>query len=273
VNEDASKIAYGVSQQLPSGGEFDELAAELRINGYTVLPSGFDAGFIESLKPALERVYAEQVAEIGGEENLRRINDADMARGIVAYDPAFMAVATAPALLRFAKRILGAEILLQIQNGILNRHDRENHQKKWHRDLVYQHFTSSAPLAINALFCVDDFTAENGATFVLPGTQHVEEFPTPAFCRKFEQQVIAPAGSYLILDAMLFHRAGLNRSDSIRRGINHVITLPFFAQHIDVPRMMRQRGLQTPSDPSIAKYLGYRWSPADSPLDWRQRKA
>ena len=39
-----------------------------------------------------------------------------------------------------------------------------HHQSAFHRDLPYQHFTSSRPIAINALFCADEFTNENGAT-------------------------------------------------------------------------------------------------------------
>ena len=45
---------------------------------------------------------------------------------------------------------------------------------------------------------------ENGATFVLPGTHHVTAFPPDRFVQKFETQIEAPSGSYIVLDAMLF---------------------------------------------------------------------
>lgn len=38
------------------------------------------------------------------------------------------------------------------------------------RPVLYQHYVSSSPLAVKALFCVDDFTHENGSTFVLPAS-------------------------------------------------------------------------------------------------------
>ncbi|MDR6383862.1 phytanoyl-CoA dioxygenase family protein [Paraburkholderia caribensis] len=263
---------YGVVDRLGSSDATDEAIAELRVNGYTVLDSGLSPDFVESLREGLERAYARQIEEIGNEEMLRAMNDADIARCMLAYETDFLTVATTAPLLEFAKRALGPEFVLLMQNGILNRPDRENYQARWHRDLNYQHWTSSKTLAINALLCIDPFTIQNGATYVLPGTHHVAQFPTDAFASKFETQIEAPAGSYLILDAMLYHRAGINQSKNVRRAVNHVIGLPFMAQQIDLPAAMASKGIAPPKDPAIAKYLGYRWSPASDVAAWRSRR-
>ncbi|MDN0082657.1 phytanoyl-CoA dioxygenase family protein [Crenobacter sp. SG2305] len=244
----------------------------MRINGYTVLDSGFSTAFIDNLRAGLDHAYAKQVNEMGDEAILRAMNDADIARCVLAYEPDFLQVATNASLMEFAKRALGPEFVLMMQNGIINRPDRENYQARRHRDLNYQHWTSSKTLAFNALLCVDDFTCQNGATFVLPGTQHIAEFPSDAFARKFEQQIEAPAGSYLILDAMLYHRAGINETNGLRRAVNHVIGLPFMAQQIDIPSALAHRGTLPPADPAIRKYLGHRWSPARDVADWRGRR-
>jgi ectoine hydroxylase-related dioxygenase (phytanoyl-CoA dioxygenase family) len=264
---------YGVTERLSDGDPTDEAAAELRVNGYTVIPSALPDEFIRSLGVALDRTYARQVEEIGGEGVLHAMHDADIARCMLAYAPEFLQVATAPPLMKLAARALGKEFVLLMQNGIINRPERENYQAKWHRDLNYQHWTSSKSLAINALLCIDDFTFDNGATFVLPGTHQVSEFPSAAFARKFERQVQAPAGSFLILDAMLFHRAGVNRSNRPRRAVNHVIGRPFMAQQIDLPSALAGAGVEPPGDAAVRKYLGYRWSPARDVADWRRRRA
>ncbi|SAL84166.1 Phytanoyl-CoA dioxygenase (PhyH) [Caballeronia terrestris] len=257
---------------MPQFDDIDEAAGELRINGYTILNSGFSSSFLDSLKNGLDNVYAEQIKELGCESALLSINDADIARCMFAYDSNYLNVATTEPLMELARRFIGSQLVLMMQNGILNRPDRENYQAKWHRDLNYEHWTSSKPLAINALLCLDDFTFENGATYVLPGTQHVAPFPTDAFARKHERQIAAPAGSFLILDAMMFHRAGINRSGSVRRAVNHVIGLPFMAQQVDLPSALARRGMPEPTDPGIRNYLGYRWSPAADALDWRARR-
>lgn len=264
--------AYGVTERLSDGDPTDEAVAELRINGWTVIPSALPVEFVRNLGVALDRAYAQQVDEIGGESALHAMHDADIARCMPAYAPEFLEVATAPPLMKLATRMLGNEFLLLMQNGIINRPARENYQAKWHRDLNYQHWTSSKALAINALLCIDDFTLENGATFVLPGTHHVSEFPGAAFTHKFGRQVQAPAGSFLILDAMLFHRAGANRTSRVRRAVNHVIGRPFMAQQIDLPSALARAGVEPPGEPAIRKYLGYRWSPARDVTDWRARR-
>ncbi|MFM0449725.1 phytanoyl-CoA dioxygenase family protein [Paraburkholderia nemoris] len=263
---------YGVTERLSSANPIDEAVVELRINGYTVLDSGLSTEFVDGLRAGLDRAYAGQIDEIGGEQVLHAMNDADIVRCMLAYEPDFLKVATAAPLMEFARRALGPEFVLMMQNGIINRPDRENYQAKWHRDLNYQHWTSSKTLAINALLCIDDFTLQNGATYVLPGTQHVAEFPTDMFARKFEKQIEAPAGSYLILDAMLYHRAGINETNNVRRAVNHVIGLPFMAQQIDLPSALANKGISPPENPAIAKFLGYRWSPAHDVTDWRSRR-
>jgi ectoine hydroxylase-related dioxygenase (phytanoyl-CoA dioxygenase family) len=264
--------AYGVSERLRETDPIDEAIAELRINGYTTLASGFSTEFIDSLKAGLDRTYAKQVAEIGAESDLMSINDADTARCVLSYEADYLKVATAAPLMELARRFLGPEFVLMMQNGIINRPDRENYQAKWHRDLNYQHWTSSKPMAMNALLCIDEFTYENGATFVLPGTHHVAPFPTDAFARKFEKQLAVPAGSFLVLDAMVFHRAGINRSSHVRRAVNHVIGLPFMAQQIDIPSAMSRTGAAIPDDPAIRKYLNFRWAPAADAIEWRRRR-
>lgn len=264
--------AYGVTDRLPQADAIDEAVAELRINGVTTLASGLSADFIEVLRRGLDEVYTVQVAEMGGEEKLLSMNDADIARCMLSYDPNFLTAATAPTLLELTRRFIGPQFVLLMQNGILNRPERENYQAKWHRDLSYQHWTSSKPLAMNALLCLDGFTLENGATHVLAGTQHVASFPTDAFARAHERQITAPAGSFLIMDAMMFHRAGINRSKKVRRAINHVIGLPFMAQQVDIPSAMARRGQPVPADPAIRNYLGCRWSPASDAIEWRSRR-
>jgi ectoine hydroxylase-related dioxygenase (phytanoyl-CoA dioxygenase family) len=272
ANPAGSCGAYGVSRRLPQRDALDEAAAELAIDGYTVLDSGLDARELDAIGAAIDRAYARQAQEMGGESVLASIDDADIARCLLACDARFRELATHPALLEMARRVLGPEFVLLMQNGILNRPDRPNTQRKWHRDLNYQHWTSSQPMALNALLCVDAFTTTNGATYVLPATQHVAAFPTERYVQRHERQVTAPAGSFLVLDAMLFHRGGTNMSGRVRRAVNHVIGLPFMAQQVDLPTALARAGQAPPESEPLRRYLGYRWAPAASVLDWRQAR-
>jgi len=130
--------------------------------------------------------------------------------------------------------------ILNQQNGISNPPGGPYNQGSWHRDLPYQHFTTSRPLAINALYCIEPFTLENGATLVAPGTHRREAFPSDALLNEIATPVCVPAGSFLLLDCMVFHSGGVNRSEAKRRAVNHVYTLPFIRQQIDLPMALAE---------------------------------
>lgn len=267
-----AKYSYGVSQQYRAADEVDEKVLELKINGFTTLDSGLTAPQIQDLKKKLDFYYEKQAEEVGGIEKLTSWGDANILRAALAYDLAFLEVATNRSLLELSSRFLGNEYVLTMQNGLINKPGHGNEQGKYHRDLNYQHWTSSSPIAMNALLCLDDFTTENGATWVVPATHHLSEFPTETFIENHSRQVLAKAGTFLVLDGMLFHKAGSNRTNMERRAINHVIGLPFMAQTIDLPKAMKNGQVPWPADKKIQRYLGAQWGPVDSAQAWRLKK-
>ena len=91
------------------------------------------------------------------------------ARCPLVYDEAFLALAAQAGVLALCRELLGDYVILMQQNGVINPSGQRHTQLAYHRDLPYQHFVSSRPLAISALFCIDPFTAETGATTVIPG--------------------------------------------------------------------------------------------------------
>jgi Phytanoyl-CoA dioxygenase (PhyH) len=267
-----AKYSYGVTQQYQVADEFDEKVLELKINGYTTLDSGLTSFQIQELKEKLDFNYEKQAEEVGGIDILASWGDANILRAALTYDVAFLDVSINSRLLELSSRYLGNEYVLMMQNGLINKPGHGNEQGKYHRDLNYQHWTSSSPIAMNALLCLDDFTAENGATWVVPATHHLSEFPSETFVVNHSRQVLATAGTFLVLDGMLFHKAGTNQTSMERRAINHVIGLPFMAQTIDLPKAMKNGQIPMPDDKKIQRYLGTQWGPVDSALAWRLKK-
>ena len=45
------------------------------------------------------------------------------------------------------------------------------------------------------------------------------------------------------MDCMLYHSGGLNRTDKERRTVNHVYTIPYFKQQINIPKNISAAGL------------------------------
>src|ERR1041385_1388446 len=262
-------LTHSVHDPAADAGAAGLQAEELRIDGFTLVPSGIDGDELAALRDKLDAVYARQAAELGGEESLERCSELNVARCPLVYDDAFVAIAANPNLVALLERMLGSNFVLLQQNGLLTRPHSPNYQVRWHRDLSYQHWISSEPLAINALLALDEFTFESGATFVLPASQHRPEFPSDEYVRRHERALAAPAGTFLVLDGMLFHRAGRNVSGRPRRAVNHLVGRPFLGQQFDFAAMLGDRYAD---DPFLSRYLGYRWRPQPDVVSWRRQR-
>ena len=74
-------------------------------------------------------------------------------------------------------------------------------------------------LNCQVLLMLDDFTVDNGATAVLPGSQHIISQPEEIKFFKNCVRVTAPAGSLLFHSGRLHHCAMENESQYARTGI------------------------------------------------------
>ena len=257
--------SYGIVERAASGTDADQHAERIRVSGVSVVPGGYAPDEIAYLSRRIDALLVEQADRAGGIDILAEIGEHETLRCCLAHDEAFVRLASNPRVMDVCRQLLGDYIVLMQQNAIVNPPGRAHRQTACHRDLPYQHFVSSRPLAISALFCVDPFTRENGATIVLPGTHRIEQFPSETLAAEIEQPVEAPAGSFLLFDSMLFHRAGHNGSPLPRRGVNHVYTLPFIAQQISLPDVL---GGRYADDAALARLFGYQTKPAPSVDAW-----
>ncbi len=260
---------YGVSQREEAGDETSIHAERIRLLGYSVFDSGLSPAEIADLGERLDAVLARQIQEFGGAARLASIGDTLTARCPLVYDEAFLRLAAHPPLLALCRRLLGDYIVLMQQNGIVNPSAATHTQGVYHRDLPYQHFVSSRPLAISVVFCIDPFRVDTGATAVLPASHLTERFPSAAVATSVDRTITAEPGAFVVFDSMLFHRAGANTSGRVRRAVNHVYSLPIIAQQISLPAALRGRHAD---DPALAQLLGYESAPAESVVDWRERR-
>lgn len=261
--------SYGVRETTELGSEFDRYREEIAINGYTVVPDVLDTASLPEARKRIDAVYAAQAAEVGGEENLRRINDALVGRCLLAYDDYFLGFATNERVHKVVASLLGDYFVILQQNAVINAPTGVHFQTAWHRDLAYQHFVASKPLAVSALYCIDDFSEQTGGTYMLPGSHKVESFPSRQFIESHEKTVTAPAGSALVFDSMTYHRGGTNRSNNLRRGVNHLFGLPFIKQQISFPQSL---GGKYRDNAGLSRFLGYDTEAAGSVVEWRKNR-
>lgn len=259
---------YGNVARTTLENPVDRYIEEICIKGYTILPDVFSAEECAVWRKKIDAVYAAQEKEFG-RDALITIQELDVCRAPLLYDFSFAEMARAPGIIAVVERMLGEWAILNLQNAIINRPDAPHHQSAWHRDLAYQSFVISRPIAVNALIAIDDFTAETGGTHLLPFSHKHETLPSAEYLDANRLIPEAPAGSAILFDAMLFHRAGINRSPLIRRGVNHLYTTSIIKQQYDFPRALAE----TEMDAELARLLGFHSQVPLNAIEWRKARA
>ena len=96
------------------------------------------------------------------------------------------------------------------------------------------------PFVANAVIAVDDFTIENGATHLVPGSHLWHDTPVKQPPEVETVQVEMKSGSMLIWTGALWHGGGANRSNKSRLAIDINFNLSYLRQQenqfIGIPR-------------------------------------
>lgn len=263
--------SYGIQERVPAGNPTQTAVEKIRHLGYAVVDAGLSQEQINEMRNIFDSTHMRYV-EIYGEEPLRQMDELNGIRLPLAIEMKFLELARNPVITHVVEKLIQGKFVLNQQNGIINPPHQIYNQAAWHRDLPYQHFVASRPIAINALYCVDDFTLDNGATHVLPASHKSEAFPSEIFVKNNELQVEASAGSFIVLDCMCFHRGGFNHTAVKRRAVNHLYTIPLIRPQIDLAEALE--GLSLTADDR--DFLGMQYVTPKNVreyLDTRVRKA
>lgn len=183
-------------------------------DGYIVLPGVIDPGWLERLRAAFESAcQTDGNAPVVKDSGTRHIND------LVNRDLVFEGVYTHPKLLAGVYHVLQCAFRLGQING---RDPLPGYgQQGLHADWVAR--AKGEPFRIvTTIWLLDDFTSENGATRVVPGTHHLlgqppKSFADPASRHPDQRIIVAKAGSVLVFNGHLWHSGTANKSSCSRR--------------------------------------------------------
>ncbi len=238
-------------------------------NGYSIIRNAFSKEICETAKINIDKIYKYQIEEYGNEESLKSINENNLARALIVYDDFFSQFVKNKHIDDILKIAFGEKYILNLQNCPINRAHTKHFGSTWHRDLSYQHFIPSRPIAITTLICIDEFTEKNGGTCIIPFSHKFEKFPSQKYIDENEKKIEAKQGDILIFDSLLFHRAGENNTDEERKLIVQVFTLPFIKQQISLPKALNGKYIK---DKKLSYILGYDSDVEENVLNWRKRR-
>jgi ectoine hydroxylase-related dioxygenase (phytanoyl-CoA dioxygenase family) len=106
---------------------------------------------------------------------------------------------------------------------------------------------------MGATILLDDFTADNGATWFLPASQQRPDAPTQEEFQAKAQRVIAQAGSVFYFNARLWHAGGKNQTNVWRHALTINMCRPYMKQRLDIPRAMAHLDLSQTAPKALQK--------------------
>lgn len=167
------------------------------------------------------------------------------------YGPMFLELARHRVVLEVMESLLGPEVLLSNLSANITGPDGQPMKPHWDQDWADRPWPF--PLAAHAIWMLDDFTAENGATLVVPGSHLREDEPDDAELRS----ATGAAGSVLFMDARLWHGTGMNVSGQSRRmGVLAYYAKPYIRPQENYPLSLDPRIRRT-LDAQLRGLLGF----------------
>ncbi|MPZ95201.1 MAG: phytanoyl-CoA dioxygenase [Propionibacteriales bacterium] len=196
----------------------DDQAARLDSDGYLFLVGLVGAERLVAMQDRIAELQAAEGAAAGHEGG--RQQGAAMLADLVNKGEIFESTFTEPPVLAAAHRVVG-----DLRVNSLN--FRAALPGEGHQPL---HADWGGPVPeggfriCNSMWLLDDFTPENGATRVVPGSHRWDRVPAdvlddPTAAHPDEQLLLGPAGTVVIFNAHLWHGGTRNTTDTPRRGM------------------------------------------------------
>lgn len=262
--------SYGIvsKQRHLSIENLDYRIEELENKGFTIIQGKINKQLMPLLRKKIKSIYEKQLSDFSVTD-FKKIGDLNTARCPMAYDEYFLEFVKMKFVKDIVQKVLGDNFHLVLQNGIINTPNTEHHQGNWHRDLPYQDYTTSKPIALSIYFTLNNYNKKNGGIILLPGSHKMESLPSLKYLQNNYFQVHCPAGSVIIFNSLLFHKAGLNKSKSDRIGLNHIFSVPIIKQQICIKSIFKD---QYKKDLYLNKILGYKWDTPKNVNEYRLKK-
>jgi len=133
-------------------------------------------------------------------------------------------------------------------------HPGEKDQVLHRDDGIYPVKIPDVEFQISALWALDDFTEENGATRLVPGSHDLRSVDNVA--EHDVVQAVMPRGSVLFYMGSTIHGGGANRSDSPRNGLINTYSLGWLRQE-DNQYLSISREVADSFPEHVRRLLGY----------------
>jgi ectoine hydroxylase-related dioxygenase (phytanoyl-CoA dioxygenase family) len=211
---------------------------ELKTKGYTILRNKISSDWLNKLSTAIDKSFIEhRIIQL---ENNNDIKTDGVALHVMLNDSIFIDFLKYLQNIGFIKELqdnfFESKCILNSFSALDNLPNQPNFSAIVHRDLRF--YSGDFPIMINCLVMVDDFTTENGGTYLLPKSHLEKRKPSDEEFFNNADQATGKRGDILIFNANVWHSSAPNKTQEHRRAIPITISKSFMKQLLDYPRAL-----------------------------------
>lgn len=244
MNVQQALFDLGVRADTLTQAEKDQLDRD----GYLPLADILSPEQMEAIRARLDALWAAEGEDAGKE--VHQEAGTDRLADLVNKDPIFEVCFTHPRVLAALAHVLGNDLKLSSLNAraALPGQGLQALHADWGEGVEPGDYQ-----ACNSIWLLDDFTEENGATRVVPGSQRSGTTPQqvlddPKAPHPDEVLLLAPAGTVVIFNSHTWHGGTLNRSSARRRAMHSYFTRRHHPQQLDQKAYIRPETYNRLSD-------------------------
>ena len=235
--------------------------------GWVILPEIVDKDLVNRLRKGIDEAYA--VCRSIQVKNGIAENTDGTVHHLLCFEGPFLDFLKQNYCGDIISAFFQSPYILNTYGGVINLPNKASYVANIHRDIRTFY---NIPMMMNMLVMLDDFTVENGATYLLSESHLKDEKPDSDFFYKNATRALGKAGSILLFDSLTWHAAGLNTTVATRNALTLAFTRPFMKQQMDYPRFLGYDRKEEFSD-EVKQVIGYN-SRVPSNLDeWYQPPA
>jgi hypothetical protein len=219
----------------------DDWKQQLDERGYAVFEHAIPPDLLSGLRARILELFEEEGDRAGSE--FRTEAHAHRLANLVDKGDVFRRAVVLPPVLEYVRHVLGPDIKLSSLNARSADPETDAGQPL-HVDMAAIP-DERGYWVCNTIWVLDDFTADNGATRMVPGshrwgTRPQDALEDPHAPHPDEVLLIAPAGSLAVMNAHLWHGGTANRSSGPRLAMHG-----FYCRR-DKPQQQYQKQLLRP---------------------------
>ena len=245
-------------------------ATELKERGFTLFRQVFDTAYVDALSAAMDRSY-EMCRAVQVANGVQEVTDGTVHHLLATGDPIYVdlleRICSSP-VSSFIQSFFQGKYILNSYGGVINLTAKPSYVANIHRDIRF--FTGDFPLMLNLLIMLDDFTLDNGATYLLEGSHRVEAKPDTDHFYAHAARAIGKRGDILFFNSNLWHAAGLNTTQHKRRAFTITFTKPFMKQQLDYSRTLGYENV-TAMPEDVQQIVGYFARTPTNLQEWYQK--